>query len=91
MKSLRYWPGIQGQVQQLPPAARTKMRTALESLTKSKKGLDVKRLRGEFEHPLHRLKVGSWRAAFYESGNSIFVIRVFARRDGYDWLEQWEI
>ncbi len=90
MKVLRYYPGIREQLQSLPPGPRGKLKTTLDILARSRKDLDVKRLRGDFRHPLERLKVGVWRAAFYQDGDTLYVIRVFPRAQGYDWLTQWE-
>jgi mRNA-degrading endonuclease RelE of RelBE toxin-antitoxin system len=77
-------------LQDLPPLARTKVKAAVEGLARNRVGLDVKRLRGDFRKPLERLKVGSWRVAFYRDGGSIYVVRVFPRVQGYDWLTVWE-
>ena len=90
VRALRYLPGIRDPLQVLPPAARRKVKADLEALARSRKGLDIKRLRGDFRVPLERLKVGVWRAVFYEDGDADYVIRVFVRSQGYDWLDQWE-
>jgi plasmid stabilization system protein ParE len=90
VKALRYLPGIRDHLHLLPPTARIKVKAALEDLAGNRKGgLDVKGLRGDFRRPLERLKVGSWRVAFYQEKH-IYVIRVFPRTHGYDWLAQWE-
>lgn len=91
MKTLRYHPGIRDQLQLLPPAARHKVRASLESLARGEKGLDLKRLRGDFRKPLERVKIGAWRVAFYRDGNLIYIVRVFPRTQGYDWLTMWEV
>lgn len=92
MRSLRYHPGIRSSLQGLPPQAREDLKAALEALRtkKTAKGLDTKRLLGTFQKPLARLKVGPWRVVYYEDGDDVYVIRVFPRRQGYDWLSEWE-
>lgn len=67
------------------------MKKALDDLGGSVAGLDVKLLRGNFRVPLQRLAVGAWRAAFYTDGEVTYVVRVFRRANGYDWLTDWEV
>lgn len=90
MRTLRYLPDVRDQLRHLPLTARSKVKAILEELAQGTESLDVRRLRGEFRKPLQRLKVGSWRVVFYEDGGDLFVVRVFARMQGYDWLAQWE-
>jgi mRNA-degrading endonuclease RelE of RelBE toxin-antitoxin system len=90
LTALRYLPGIRDQLHLLPPATRTKVKASLEGLARGDAGLDVRKLRGDFRKPLERLKVGSWRVVFYRDGAQIYVIRVFPRMQGYDWLAVWE-
>lgn len=90
MKALRYLPGIRDQLRLLAPAARARVKASLEQLAAGKNGLDVRTLRGEFPKRLQRLKVGAWRVVFYEDRGALFVVRVFPRVEGYDWLAVWE-
>jgi mRNA-degrading endonuclease RelE of RelBE toxin-antitoxin system len=90
VKALRYLPGIRDELHRLPPAARRSVKAALEGLARDEDNLDVRRLAGKFRHPLERLKVGAWRTVFYRDGGSLFILRVFPRQDGYDWLSEWE-
>lgn len=66
------------------------MREALRSLGRDPSGrsnlLDVRTLDGE-DRPLFRLRVGGWRAVFEIRGDEIIVWRVFARAEGYTWLD----
>lgn len=91
MRSLRYLPGIRSSLQALPPQAREDLKSALEALRtkKAARGVDVKRLLGTFQKPLARLKVGAWRIVFYEDGDDVYIVRVFPRKQGYDWLSEW--
>jgi mRNA-degrading endonuclease RelE of RelBE toxin-antitoxin system len=89
--TLRYLPGVRDQLRLLSPQARRRLKQAAEALARGDKGPDVRRLRGEFVRPLHRLKVGSWRLVFYRDGTVLYVIRVFPRTLGYDWLESWAL
>lgn len=91
VRTLHYHPGVRDQLRLLPPQARTRLKQAVDALAKEGEGLDVRLLRGEFRRPLERLKVGAWRLVFYRDGDDVYVIRVFPRSLGYDWLEQWEL
>lgn len=91
MRGIRYRPEAREGVQILPPGARQEIKSALQLLANKKaaKGLDVKRLLGTFKKPLWRLRVGAWRVVFYEDGDALYVVRVFPRSQGYDWLDDW--
>jgi len=89
---LRYHPGTRQDLQALPPEARQRVKAALEQLASKRpaKDLDVKRLLGTFQKPLARLKVGPWRVVYHEDGGVLYILRVFPRKQGYDWLSEWE-
>lgn len=76
----------------MPPTPRKRMRDALRRLPDDPSGrstgLDVKRLRTPGDPPVYRLRVGAWRAAFIVRRHSIDVVRIFARDEGYGWLER---
>lgn len=78
----------------LPPAAKRSMRAALAKLGKDPTGrsvgLDVRRLDSEGAPPVHRIKVGDWRAAFIVGKNHVRVVRIFHRSEGYAWLAEME-
>lgn len=91
MKALQYHPDVPQQLQALPPQVRRRVKPALEGLRgpEGVKDLDVKRLIGSFTQPLRRLKLGAWRVVFYQDGNTVYILRVFPRTEGYDWLDDW--
>lgn len=74
------------------PTTKHRMRAALTQLKAewpATKGLSIKQLRLDSPgRPIYRLRVGPWRAVFQPGQAGLEVVRVFHRRDGYDWLEQ---
>lgn len=76
----------------MPPTARKRMRAALAQLPEDPSGtttdLDVKRLRTADEPPVFRLRVGDWRAAFLVRGDTVDVVKIFHRSEGYGWLDR---
>jgi len=80
------------QLRAMPPAAKRAMREALRGLGEDPSGrsrlLDVKQLdlRGA-DPPIYRLRIGEWRAAFVVEAREIKVVRIFARSEGYRWLD----
>lgn len=85
MPDLR-WSGAARQAMvHVPPGPKTRLRAALRDLAEGRTtSVDVRPLRGHAG--LVRVRVGSWRAVV-RSGTTMDVIRVFQRRDGYDWLD----
>lgn len=80
----------------MPPAAKRAMREALRSLGDDPSGrsrlLDVKQLDlRSADPPIYRLRVGEWRAAFVVEAREIRVVRIFARSDGYRWLDTFDL
>ncbi len=76
----------------MPPIPKKRMREALRLLPEDPSGrttgLDVKRLRTAGEPAVYRLRVGTWRAAFVIRSNHVDIVRIFARNEGYGWLER---
>ena len=91
MKSLHYLPSARAELQAIPALSRARLKAALALLRAGDPGLDVRRLQGEFRVPLQRLRVGPWRVGFYVDRQSIFVLRVFPRSAGYDWVSGWTL
>ncbi|HLF17106.1 MAG TPA: type II toxin-antitoxin system RelE/ParE family toxin [Candidatus Thermoplasmatota archaeon] len=75
----------------MAPETRKAIRSALRKLAADPSGrtvdLDVKALDLGDGPPVHRLRVGEWRAAFIVGKELIRVLRVFHRSDGYDWVD----
>ena len=72
------------------------MREAIRGLALDPSGrarlLDVKPLEiGGRGSPLYRLRVGEWRAAFELRDRDVIILRVFARSEGYGWLDSFDL
>ena len=76
----------------MPPGPRKRLRAALQSLATDpsgrSNGLDVKRLRTPGQPPAFRLRVGDWRAVWLLRRQSVDVIRILHRSEGYGWLDR---
>lgn len=77
----------------LPPVPKKRIRKALRTLredpTGLTTGLKVKRLdREPTVREAYRLRIGEWRLAFVVEGEDLYVLKIFHRDEGYDWLEQ---
>ncbi len=76
----------------MPPEPRRRLKAALVHLARDPSGrtakLDVKRLEAPDAWPMFRLRLGSWRAVFEVREGILEVVRVFARHEGYDWLDR---
>ncbi|MBW3583561.1 MAG: type II toxin-antitoxin system RelE/ParE family toxin [Euryarchaeota archaeon] len=75
-----------------PPQTRKRLKAALRLLLDDPMGLtvglDVRALRRPRGQPrMFRLRVGEWRCAFLIEDDVLFVVRIFHRREGYEWLE----
>lgn len=40
--------------------------------------------------PVYRLRVAEWRAVFVLRQEEMRVVKIFHRRDGYAWLDDWD-
>lgn len=71
---------------------RARMRRALRRLpddpSGTSTGLDVKRLQTPGDPPAFRLRIGDWRACWLLRDDTIDVVRIFHRREGYGWLDR---
>jgi hypothetical protein len=76
----------------MPPGPRNAMRQALALLADDPSGrstgLDVKRLRTAGGPAAFRLRIGDWRACWLLRGDTLDVVRIFHRSDGYGWLDR---
>ena len=77
MRSIVFTPAAVRQWTKLSAAVRTRLRTRLEAFAETGHG-DVKMLKGRAGM---RLRVGDWRAVFYEESDAIVVVAVGHRRD----------
>lgn len=89
--AIRYLPGIRDDLAALPPTARSAAKEALQGLAAGARDVQTKRLRGDLRKPIERMKVGAWRVAFYRDGDTIYIVQVFPRSAGYDWLSLWQL
>lgn len=91
IRAIRYLATAREGVQVLPPEGRQRIKAALQAMldAKSAQNLDIKRLLGTFDKPLWRLRVGAWRVVFFEDQGVAYVVRVFPRSQGYDWIAEW--
>jgi mRNA interferase RelE/StbE len=80
MKSILFTPASTRQWVKLAADVRRRIDGRLTELAASGKG-DVKRLKGREGA---RLRVGDWRANFYEESGAIVVVAVGHRREIYD-------
>ncbi len=89
---VRFDPAAAAALAQMPPVPRRRMKAALAQLTKDASGrsakLDVKRLDSKAPFGAYRLAVGEWRAGWFVRGDTLEVVRVFHRSEGYGWLER---
>ena len=76
----------------MPPEPKRRMKEALGRLAKDPAGrttgLDVRQLDVRSDYPVHRLRMGDWRAAWFVRDGNVEVIRIFHRSEGYGWLER---
>jgi mRNA-degrading endonuclease RelE of RelBE toxin-antitoxin system len=90
---VRLTPSAAREVRALPPQVRARLKKALARLAADphgRKGLDVKRLRSpQLPEPVYRVRVGGWRAVYLVRGSTVAVVRVFARDEGYGWMERF--
>lgn len=91
---VRLTPGAAAELRLLPPQVRSRLRKTLAQLATDpfgrKTGLDVKRLRSpQTPEAVYRVRVGGWRAVYLVRGSTVAVVRVFARDEGYGWMERF--
>jgi len=70
----------------LPKEARNRVKKALYSLNapEKRKMLDIKKLKGvNGRENLFRLRIGDYRAVYFENANNIKIIQILHRGKGY--------
>ena len=89
-RRLEYSPEAARAIGALPRAVKRRLKQAFNALRSDPQGtrktVDVKRLAAD-DLAIWRLAVGSWRAVYAFDRESIRVLEVFPRSEGYDWLE----
>ncbi len=48
---------------------------------------DIKKLEGDFNPPLYRLRVGDFRILYFVDSKEVKITEIICRSKGYDWLE----
>lgn len=90
-RRLEYSPEAARAIGALPPAVKRRLKQALNALRSDPQGtrktVDAKRLVADADLAVWRLAVGSWRAIYAFDRESIRVLEIFPRSEGYDWLE----
>ena len=91
---VRLTPAAARELQSLPPQVRSRLKKALAQLSTDpfgrKAGLDVKRLRSpQVPEVVYRARVGGWRVVYLVRGSMVAVVRIFARDEGYGWMERF--
>jgi mRNA-degrading endonuclease RelE of RelBE toxin-antitoxin system len=77
----------QKQFNSLDGTVKERIKKALRKLVETGTG-DTKRLKGvKGREILIRLRVGDYRLVYKEEPDAIFVIQIFHRGKGYDWLD----
>jgi mRNA-degrading endonuclease RelE of RelBE toxin-antitoxin system len=80
------------EVRNLPSPIKRRLKAALAQLVEDPLGhqgeLQVRKLRSE-AGAIHRLKVGRWRIVYLVKRDTVEVVRVFPREEGYGWMERF--
>ena len=76
------------QYKALPKDYKTNVKNSLIDLASGRtKNLDTKKLKGvDNREPLFRLRVGKYRVIYKPEKESIKIIRIMLRKEGYYWL-----
>lgn len=77
--------------QDLAPGPKQAIRRALSDLKDpaARSALDIKRLVTPSDlPPMYRLRVQDHRVAFVREGDTVRVVRIFHRSEGYAWMER---
>jgi mRNA-degrading endonuclease RelE of RelBE toxin-antitoxin system len=88
---LRYEPEAAAAIATLGPAAKREVRAAIDRLAEDPRprGLDWKRLEtAQTNGPVFRLRIGDYRVVYVVEGGHTRIMRVFHRREGYDWMHR---